>query len=39
MGRWADAREIAWPILWLASPEASFVTAAAVMVDGGKSAL
>ena len=39
MGRWADAREIAWPILWLASPEASFVTAAALMVDGGKSAL
>ena len=39
MGRWAEAREIAWPILWLASPEASFVTAAALMVDGGKSAL
>lgn len=39
MGRWADAREIAWPILWLASPEASFVTAAVLMVDGGKSAL
>ena len=39
MGRWADAGEIAWPILWLASSEASFVTAAALMVDGGKSAL
>lgn len=39
MGRWAEASEIAWPILWLASPEASFVTAAALMVDGGKSAL
>ncbi|MDE0059318.1 MAG: SDR family NAD(P)-dependent oxidoreductase [Defluviicoccus sp.] len=39
MGRWAEAREIAYPILWLASAEASFVTAAALMVDGGKSAL
>ena len=39
MGRWAEAREIAYPILWLASPEASFVTAATIMVDGGKSAL
>ena len=39
MGRWADAREIAWPILWLASPEASFVTAATLTVDGGKSAV
>ncbi len=39
MGRWADAREIAYPILWLASSEASFVTAATLMVDGGKSAL
>ena len=39
MGRWAEAGEIAYPILWLASPEASFVTAAALMVDGGKSAL
>ena len=39
MGRWAEASEIAYPILWLASSEASFVTAAAIMVDGGKSAL
>ena len=39
MGRWAEAREIAYPILWLASSEASFVTAATIMVDGGKSAL
>ncbi len=39
MGRWAEAREIAWPILWLASSEASFITAAILMVDGGKSAL
>ena len=33
--RWADAREVAYPILWLASDEASFVTASTVMVDGG----
>jgi len=33
--RWADAREVAYPILWLASDEASFMTAATLMVDGG----
>jgi 2-hydroxycyclohexanecarboxyl-CoA dehydrogenase len=33
--RWADPREIAYPILWLASDEASFVTAATFMADGG----
>jgi NAD(P)-dependent dehydrogenase (short-subunit alcohol dehydrogenase family) len=33
--RWADAREIACPILWLASDEASFVNAAVLMADGG----
>ena len=33
--RWCDPREIAYPILWLASDEASFVTAATLMVDGG----
>jgi len=35
MGRWADPAEIAWPILWLASDEASFVTGAVLPVDGG----
>lgn len=34
--RWADPREIAYPILWLASDEASYVTASAIMVDGGR---
>jgi meso-butanediol dehydrogenase/(S,S)-butanediol dehydrogenase/diacetyl reductase len=34
-GRWASPREIAWPILWLASDEASFITGAALPVDGG----
>lgn len=35
MTRWADAREIAVPILWLAPDEASFVTASTVVGDGG----
>ncbi|HEX7073070.1 MAG TPA: SDR family oxidoreductase [Hyphomicrobiaceae bacterium] len=34
--RWADPREIAYPILWLASDEASYITASAIMVDGGR---
>jgi 2-hydroxycyclohexanecarboxyl-CoA dehydrogenase len=33
--RWAEPREIAWPILWLASAEASYVTGTAIMADGG----
>jgi 2-hydroxycyclohexanecarboxyl-CoA dehydrogenase len=33
--RWAEPREIAYPILWLASGEASYVTASAIMADGG----
>ncbi len=39
LGRWAEVGEIAYPILWLASDEASFVTGAALMVDGGKAAM
>lgn len=35
--RWGEPVEIAWPILWLASNEASFVTGATLMVDGGTS--
>ncbi len=35
LGRWAAPREIAHPILWLASNEASYVTGAALMADGG----
>lgn len=33
--RWASPREIAYPILWLACEEASYITGAALMVDGG----
>lgn len=35
LGRWADPMEIAWPILWLASDEASFITGTTLVVDGG----
>lgn len=35
IGRWAGPDEIAWPILWLASDEASFITGTTLMVDGG----
>jgi len=35
MGRWADPSEIALPILWLSSDEASFITGAVLPVDGG----
>jgi len=34
--RWADPREVAFPIMWLASDEASYMTAATLMVDGGQ---
>ncbi len=37
VGRWAAPEEIAWPILWLASDEASFITGTTLMVDGGLS--
>jgi meso-butanediol dehydrogenase/(S,S)-butanediol dehydrogenase/diacetyl reductase len=35
VGRWASPDEIAWPILWLASDEATFITGTTLMVDGG----
>ncbi len=37
LGRWASPEEVAWPILWLSSSEASFVTGASLLVDGGLS--
>jgi 2-hydroxycyclohexanecarboxyl-CoA dehydrogenase len=39
LGRWAEPEEIALPILWLASGEASFVTGVALPVDGGLTAM
>lgn len=39
LGRWAEPREIAWPILWLASDEAAYITATTLMVDGGLHAM
>ena len=39
LGRWASPDEIAWPALWLASDEASFITGTTLMVDGGLHAM
>jgi 2-hydroxycyclohexanecarboxyl-CoA dehydrogenase len=39
LARWAAPEEIAWPIIWLASNEASFITGATLMVDGGLSVI
>ena len=35
LGRWATPQEIAWPVLWLASDEAAYITGTTLMVDGG----
>lgn len=35
LGRWAEPQEIAWPIVWLACDEASYITGTTLMVDGG----
>lgn len=37
LARWAMPKEIAWPILWLSSDEASFITGSTLVVDGGLS--
>jgi 2-hydroxycyclohexanecarboxyl-CoA dehydrogenase len=39
LGRWAEAEEVAYPILWLACGEASFITGVALPVDGGLTAV
>jgi NAD(P)-dependent dehydrogenase (short-subunit alcohol dehydrogenase family) len=36
-GRWAEPREVAYPILFLACAESSFITGATLMVDAGRS--
>ena len=38
LGRYADAEEVASFVAYLASPEASFITGASLLVDGGYSA-
>ena len=38
MGRFADPREVAYAILFLASDEASFITGTGLTVDGGYTA-
>lgn len=37
LNRWAQPMEVAYPVLWLASEESSFITGATLMVDAGKS--
>ena len=39
LGRWATPREIALPVLWLASDEGSYITGTTLMVDGGTHAM
>jgi 2-hydroxycyclohexanecarboxyl-CoA dehydrogenase len=39
LNRWATPAEIAYPVLWLASNEASFITGAVLIADGGLSAI
>jgi 2-hydroxycyclohexanecarboxyl-CoA dehydrogenase len=36
-GRWAEPREMAYPILFLSCAESSFVTGVSLVVDAGKS--
>ena len=37
LGRWAEPREVAYAILFLACDESSFITGSTLMVDAGKS--
>ena len=35
LGRWGTPADIAWPVVFLASPAAAFMTGQVVFVDGG----
>jgi gluconate 5-dehydrogenase len=35
LGRWGTPQDIAWPIVFLASPAANFITGQVIYVDGG----
>ncbi|MGD1062945.1 MAG: SDR family oxidoreductase [Terracidiphilus sp.] len=35
LGRWGSAEDIAWPIVFLASPASDFITGQVIYVDGG----
>lgn len=35
LGRWAGPEEIAWPVVFLASPASDFITGQVIYVDGG----
>jgi NAD(P)-dependent dehydrogenase (short-subunit alcohol dehydrogenase family) len=39
LGRIGEPIDIAWPVLWLASDEAAYMTGATIVVDGGQIAL
>jgi 3-oxoacyl-[acyl-carrier protein] reductase len=39
LGRIGEPLDVAWPALWLASEEASYVTGATIVVDGGQIAI
>jgi len=37
LGRWAEPREVAYPILFLSCGESSYITGTELLVDAGRS--